>query len=166
MKFFSALNDVIRCSGDENGYIPIKYFKEIKNIHTGEQVEFNRHIPTNNTQDKSLSPLEQNFIPVQVTEIMPTSKGKINTLQYIPSIPKHTTDITPLRRAVLKPPNYHEVRLKEENCPRIWTPLLPTESIQNSTYYIPHTTIQRSKANRRQQPRPTTTCLADVSKKG
>jgi len=118
-----------------------KYFKEKKNIHTGKQVEFEKHIPTNNTQDKSLSPLAQKFIPVQVTEIMPTSinkpinkgeqilitepeqycgqeydeklawkdlelefndylareRGKINTLQYIPSIPKHTTNMTPFK---------------------------------------------------------------------
>jgi len=32
LKFFSAPNDVIMCSGDTNGCMPMKYFKEIKNI--------------------------------------------------------------------------------------------------------------------------------------
>jgi len=68
LKLFSAPNDVIMCAGDENGYIPVKYFKKIKNIQTGEQVEFKRHLPKKFTQDKSLSPLAQSFVPVQMEE--------------------------------------------------------------------------------------------------
>jgi len=56
------------CAGDEKGCIRIKYFKKIKNIQTGEQVEFERQVPTKITKDKSLSPLAQNFIPVQMEE--------------------------------------------------------------------------------------------------
>jgi len=79
LKFFSAPNDVIMCAGDENRCIPIKYFKEIKNIQTGEQVKFERHIPKKITQDKSLSPLAQNFIPVRMEESEPNNiKRTIN----------------------------------------------------------------------------------------
>jgi len=68
LRFFSAPNDVIMCAGDENGIIPIKYFKEIKNIKTGEPVDSERHLTKKITQDKSLRPLAQNFIPVQMEE--------------------------------------------------------------------------------------------------
>jgi len=79
LKFFSAPNDVIMSSGNEKGCIPIKYFKEIKNIHNGKQVEFKGHIPTNNTQEKSLSPLALNFIPIHMEENRPNNiKGPIN----------------------------------------------------------------------------------------
>jgi len=60
-------------SGKEKGCIPIKYFKEIKNIHTKEQVKFRKHIPVDNKQDKSLSLLAQKFIPVQLTGMLPTN---------------------------------------------------------------------------------------------
>jgi len=56
------------CSGDKNGCIPIKYFKEIRNIQKGEQVEFIRHSP-----EKSLSPSAQNFVPIALTGIIPTN---------------------------------------------------------------------------------------------
>jgi len=79
LKFFSAPNVVIMCSGNENGCIPIKYFKEIKNIHTGEQVKFEGHIPRKNTQEQSLNPLALNFIPVHMEENRPHNiKGPIN----------------------------------------------------------------------------------------
>jgi len=79
LKIFSAPNDVIMCSGDEKRCIPIKYFKQIKNIHTGEQAEFERHIPTKKTHEKSLSPLALNFIPVQMEKKKPNNiKGPIN----------------------------------------------------------------------------------------
>jgi len=184
LKFFSAPNDVIMCSGDMKECIPTKYFKEIKHKHTGEQVEFERHIPTGNTQDKNLSPLAQNFIPVQVQEIKPTKnerpvnkdeqilltepeqycgqaydekhvwkdlelkfndyiageKGNINTLQHIQSIPKHTTKVTLFKRAVIKAPEYHEVRLNIDNYPLVESTPLPQKDISNTAYHIPHTT--------------------------
>jgi len=56
------------CAGDENGYIPVKYFKEIKNIQTGEQIEFERYLPKKIIQEKSVCPLAQNIIPVQMEE--------------------------------------------------------------------------------------------------
>jgi len=87
LKFFSAPNDVIMCAGDENGCIPIKYFKEIKNIQTGEQVEFKEYIPKKITQNKSLSPLAQNFIPVRTEESEPNNiKRRTNKDQ--PMVPK------------------------------------------------------------------------------
>jgi len=64
LKFFSAPNDGIMCSGDEMGCIPIKYFKEKKNIHTGEQITFKAPIPVDHEQDKSLSLLAQNFTAI------------------------------------------------------------------------------------------------------
>jgi len=88
LKFFSAPNDVIMCAGDEKGCIPIKYLKEIKNIQTGEHVEFKRHVPTKIIQDKSLSPLAQNFIPVQVEESKTNNiKRSINKDEQM--VPKH-----------------------------------------------------------------------------
>jgi len=51
------------CSGDVNGCIPIKYFKEIRNIHTGEQIDFQSDIPKQEIKAKSLSALAQGFIP-------------------------------------------------------------------------------------------------------
>jgi len=201
LKFFSALNDVIMRSGDKKGCIPIKYFKKIKHIHTGEQVEFERHIPTKNTQDKNLSPLAQNFLPVQVEEIRPTSikrpinkneqilitepeqycgqayddkhawkdlelefndylaeeKRNINTLQHIPSIPKHTTNVTPFKRAIFKAPEYHEVRLNIDNYLLIKSTPLSQKNISNTEYHIPHTTYYNSML----QCKPATTTMTD-----
>jgi len=125
------------CSGDEKGCIRSKYFKEIKNIHTSEQIKFEKHIPPKVTQEKNLSPLAQNFFPVQKEEGKPhikkpiyedeqttpkqycgqvyddkhvwkdlelefhdslaEEKKKIDTLQNIPTIPKHNS--TPFKRA-------------------------------------------------------------------
>jgi len=63
------------CSGDENGYIPIKYFKEIKNIYTGEQIEIKNAIENNKTDNNTrLSPLAQSYIPVQLTGMTPITK--------------------------------------------------------------------------------------------
>jgi len=39
LKFFSAPNEVIMCSVDDSGYIPLPYFKKIRNIQTGEQID-------------------------------------------------------------------------------------------------------------------------------
>jgi len=55
------------CSGDANGCIPIKYFKKIKNIHTGAQIDFNLDIPKQECKTKSLSALAQGFIPSSKT---------------------------------------------------------------------------------------------------
>jgi len=65
------------CSGDVNGYIPIKYFKEIKNIHTGEQIEFNINTPKQDCKAKSLSVLAQGFFPNSKT----TPKDIIETVK-------------------------------------------------------------------------------------
>jgi len=75
-----------------------RYFKEIRNIYTGELVEINQHKSDNivnsegHGQDKSLSPFAQNFIPVGITEIRPTNVNippgqerqiiQTNTAQY------------------------------------------------------------------------------------
>jgi len=85
LKFYSALNEVIMCSGDVNGCIPTKYFKEIKNIHTGEQIDFNIDTPKQECKNKSLSALAQGFIPSSNT----TSKDVIETAR-----PTQTNSLT------------------------------------------------------------------------
>jgi len=57
-KFFSAPNDVIMCSGDDSGYIPLNYFKEVKNIQTAAQIEIKSSDVANKIKlDKRLNPL-------------------------------------------------------------------------------------------------------------
>jgi len=68
--FFSAPNDVIMCSGDEKDSIPIKYFKEIRNIQTGEQIEIKLNTIADKTRlDKCLNPLVQNYVPNRPTAV-------------------------------------------------------------------------------------------------
>jgi len=70
--------------------------------------------------------------------------GNINTLQYIPSIPKYTTNVTPFKRAVIKAPEYHEVRLNIDNYSLVESTPLPQKDILNAAYHIPHTTDYNS----------------------
>jgi len=68
LEFYSAPNYVIMCPGDRNGYIPVKYFKEVKNIHTGEQIDFKTNNISAVTQmDNRLYPLVQYYTPTHVT---------------------------------------------------------------------------------------------------
>jgi len=90
LKFYSAPNDVIMCSGDVNGYIPIKYFKEIRNIHTGKQIEFNIDTPKQECKTKTLSALAQGFIPSSKT----TSKEMIETDRPTRTNSLTTQDVT------------------------------------------------------------------------
>jgi len=70
LKFFSAHNEVIMCSRNESGYIPIKYFKEIKNIQTGEQIKIESNTAVGKINlDKRLIPLVQNYIPNRPTAV-------------------------------------------------------------------------------------------------
>jgi len=70
LKFFSAPNEVIMCSGNENGHIPITYFKEIRNIQTEEQIEIKCAIGVDKIKmNKRLNPLVQNYIPNRPTEV-------------------------------------------------------------------------------------------------
>jgi len=51
--------------GNETGHIPVKYFKEIKNIHTGEILDVN----TANTciVKHCLNPMNQEYMPKNLT---------------------------------------------------------------------------------------------------
>jgi len=70
MKFFSAPNDVILCAGDKNGLIPTKYFKEIKNIQTGAQIDIKpSEVVTQTKLDTRLNPLARNYISNQPTAV-------------------------------------------------------------------------------------------------
>jgi len=70
LTFFSAPNKVILCSGDENWHIPITYFKEIRNIQTGEQIEIKSASCVDKVKmDKRLNPLLQNYIPNRPTAV-------------------------------------------------------------------------------------------------
>jgi len=84
LKFYSAPNEVIMCSGDENGYIPIKYFKEIKNIQTGEQIEFDKITPKQECKSNKLSALAQGFVSNYrtITNLVINTDG--STTQDIP----------------------------------------------------------------------------------
>jgi len=56
------------CSSDEDGYIPIKYIKEIENIQTVEQIEINSpNVVDKSDNNKRLSPFAQNYIPNRPT---------------------------------------------------------------------------------------------------
>jgi len=81
LKFYSAPNEVIMCSGNIDGYIPIKYFKEIKNIQTGEQIEFNKNTPKPESKSKSLSALAQGFVPNQGTKLNVITETNKSTIQ-------------------------------------------------------------------------------------
>jgi len=85
LKFHSAPNEVIMCSGDVNGYIPIKYFKEIKNIQTGEQIQFNKDIPGQEGENKCLSALAKRFTPSS----RPTPDATTHT--FTPAQPNNLT---------------------------------------------------------------------------
>jgi len=75
------------CSSNENGYISIKYFKEIKNIQTGEQIEIkSTNVIVKSDKNKHLSPIAQYYIPNQPTGM---------TLITIPSEKVQETKITP-----------------------------------------------------------------------
>jgi len=60
------------CKGDENGCLPIIYFKEIRNIQTGEQIEVKSdNIIDKTKHDKRLNPLVQNYVPNRPTGMTP-----------------------------------------------------------------------------------------------
>jgi len=73
-----------------HGYISIKYFKEIKNIHTGEQIEFNIDTPKQECKIKSLSALAQGFISSSKT----TPKDIIETDRPTQTNSLTTQDVT------------------------------------------------------------------------
>jgi len=87
LKFFSAPNEVIMCSGNGSGYIPIKYFKEIKNIQTAEQTEImSASVIDKIKMDKRLNLLVQNYIPngpTTVTSLIMTN-GQSPQTQVMP----------------------------------------------------------------------------------
>jgi len=96
-------------------------------------------------------------LELEFNDYLAGEKGNINTLQHIPSIPKHTTNVTPFKRAILKSPEYHEVRLNKDNYPLIESTSLPQESIPNTAYHIPHTTYY----NTTLQGKPATTTMTN-----
>jgi len=52
------------CKADENGFLPTTYFKEIRNLQTGEQIEIKpANILDQTKPDKHLNPLVQNNVP-------------------------------------------------------------------------------------------------------
>jgi len=70
LKFFYAPNEVIMCSGNRSGNIPIKYLKEIKNIQTRKQNEIKSASVLDKIKlDKRLNPFVQNYIPNRPTAV-------------------------------------------------------------------------------------------------
>jgi len=67
LKFYAAPNDVIMCPGNEIGYIPVQYFKEIKIIHTGEILQGNTTSPS--IVKQRLNPMVQEYRPKDITGV-------------------------------------------------------------------------------------------------
>jgi len=86
--------------------------------------------------------------------------NKISTIQYIPGIPVHNTDVRKVYSKVIKPPpEYQEVRKNDDYYPKVWTP-------QQTTEHLPHTTYHNSTIQDEQTLRPTiTTKLVNDEKK-
>jgi len=70
-EIFSAPNNVNMCPGDENGCIPIEYFNEIKNIHTGKQIEIKSTNIINRPNHMRINLLVQSYVPYQLTGVTP-----------------------------------------------------------------------------------------------
>jgi len=74
LKFFSAPNDVNMCASDTTSHIPTKYFKKMKNIQTGEQIEIKSpDIVDKSNIDTGLSPLAKDYVPMQLTGMTPVT---------------------------------------------------------------------------------------------
>jgi len=131
MKFFSAPNDVIMCSGDKKGCIPIKYFKEIRNIQTGEQIEIKINTTADKTKlDKRLNPLLQNYVPNRPTAVTTFTINDYKEPKAPMTSVKHNTNT----RTETSP-----TRIQHNNNPNTGMSLTPTKNSDNNKTELKHT---------------------------
>jgi len=79
-------------------------------------------------------------LELEFDDYLAGEKKKISTLHHIPTIPQHTTNVTPFKRTIIKAPDYNEVRQITDNYPLIESTSLTQKSIRDAAYHIPHTT--------------------------